>query len=230
MTEQNKNTQQPNPMKKGMQTQLMYMLMFIVYIIVLSNGTLRAAIGHGLDYVFSPVIGFGGSIPVITLLLAGLIIGIVTSIPRYIFTDWVRMGRAQNRMKAFNKVMREAWRSNDKDRIQKLRKMQLNVSMEQQEVSMNTMKPLMVFSVVTYMIFIWLFSFISGLSYSVVAFPWNWNVNLLDHLYAYVYYWIIIYFLAVLVVSHVATMSIKYVDFKRKLRNWDANIGNETDN
>ncbi|AKA47789.1 hypothetical protein IX51_00355 [uncultured archaeon] len=227
MTEQNKTKTPQEGMKKGLQTQMLYMLSFFVYIIILSNTTLRTAIGNALDVVFSPLIGFNFDLPVLTLLLAGILIGVVTSIPRYFFTDWLKMGKAQNRMKAFSKTMREAYKSGQKDRIQKLRKMQMDVTMEQQQVSMNTMKPLMIFSVVTYLIFIWLFSFIANLPYAIVAFPWNWNVNLNTHFYAYIYYWIIIYFLAVMVVGYFVTMVIKYVDFTYKLRRMEYSTENE---
>lgn len=214
-------------MKSGLKTQMIYLLSIVVYFIVLSNATLRTTIGNGLDVVFNPVIGFHLQWPVLTLMLAGIIIGVVTSIPRYFFTDWLRMGKAQNRMKAFSKVMREAYKSNQRDKIQKLRKMQMDITMEQQQVSMNTMKPLMIFSVVTYLIFIWLFSFIANLPYAIVAFPWNWNVNLNTHFYAYIYYWIIIYFLAVMVVGYFVTMVIKYVDFTYKLRRMEYSTENE---
>lgn len=227
MTEENKTKTQQNAMSKGMRTQMLYMLSFFVYIIVLSNATLRNVIGNSLDVVFRPAIGFNSAAPVLTLILSGVIIGIVTSIPRYFFTDWLKMGRMQNRMRAFSKTMREAYRSGQRDRIQKLRKMQMEVTMEQQQVQMNTMKPLMIFSIVTYLIFIWLFSFIGKLPYSIVAFPWNWDVNLNAHLYAYFYYWIIIYFLVVMVVSYMVTMIIKYIDFTYRLRKLEESPGFE---
>lgn len=221
MTEQNKSRNSQDQMKKGIQTQMLYMLSFVVYIIVLSNGALRNAIGNALNYVFMPLIGFNFSAPVLTLIMSGVIIGVVTSIPRYFFTDWVKMGRTQNRMRAFSKTMREAYRSNQKDRIQKLRKMQMDVTMEQQQLSMNSMKPMMIFSIVTYMIFIWLFSFIAGLPYAIVAFPWDWNINLNAHFFSYAYYWIVPYFLVVMVVGYFVTMIIKYFDFSVKLRKYE---------
>ena len=214
-------------MKSGLKTQMIYLLSIVVYFIVLSNATLRTTIGNGLDVVFNPVIGFHLQWPVLTLMLAGIIIGVVTSIPRYFFTDWLRMGKAQNRMKAFSKVMREAYKSNQRDKIQKLRKMQMDITMEQQQVSMNTMKPLLIFSIVTYVIFIWLFSFIANLPYAIVAFPWNWNINLNSHLFSYAYYWIVIYFLSVMVVGYFVTMSIKYIDFSYKLNKYDSTFENE---
>ncbi len=221
MTEQNKQGSPKTPqegMKKGMQTQMLYMLSLFAFIIILSNGAIRTTIGSALDFVFLPVIGFNHQWPVVTLLLGGMLIGLITSIPRYFFTDWVKMGKAQNRMRAFSKVMREAYRSGQRDRIQKLRKMQMEVTMEQQQVQMNTMKPLMIFSIVTYLIFIWLFTFIGGLPYQLAAFPWNFDVNLNQKFFLYIYYWIVVYFLAVMVTQYFVSMVIKWIDFSRRLR------------
>lgn len=226
MTEENK-TGRSGPqegMKKGMQTQMLYMLSLFAFIIVLSNGAIRGTIGNALNVAFLPVIGFNHQMPVVTLLLGGMLIGLITSIPRYFFTDWVKMGKAQNRMRAFSKVMREAYRSGQRDRIQKLRKMQMDVTMEQQQVQMNTMKPLMVFSIVTYLIFIWLFTFIGSLPYQLAAFPWNFDVNLNTKLFLYIYYWIVVYFLAVMVTQYFVSMVIKWFDFSRRLRRMEASF------
>ncbi len=205
-------------MKKGMQTQMLYMMSLVVFVIVIANSGIRNVIGTGLDFVFMPVIGFGHQWPVITLLLAGMLIGLITSIPRYFFTDWVKMGKAQNRMRVFSQTMRDAYRSGQRDRIQKLRKMQQEVMLEQQQVQMNTMKPLMIFSIVTYLIFIWLFTFVGDLTYSIAAFPWNFDVNLTTRLFFYIYNWIVVYFLAVMVTQYFVSMVIKWIDFSRRLR------------
>jgi uncharacterized membrane protein (DUF106 family) len=150
--------------------------------------------------------------------LVGVLIGLVTSIPRYFFTDWIKMGRLQQRQQAFNKVFREAYRKNEKDKIQKLQKMRMQMSTEQMQQSMNTTKPLMVLSFFTLLLFAWVYYFIDRLNYKIVAYPWNFNINVVSSHISVAEYWMITYAFTSLVIGYLATMLIKYVDFTYKLK------------
>ena len=222
MTEQNQTKATPqDAMKKTMGYQFGSMIIMLIMLFIISNPSLRNLIGGGMNTVLLPAIGFNYSYPTLTLMLSGILIGVITSIPRYFFTDWLTMGKAQHRQRAFNQVMREAYRNNQRDKIQKLNKMRTDMMMQQQQVQMNTMKPLMVLSVFTLLIFTWMYVFIANLSFKVIAFPWNHNINIqTSHLWI-MPYWIVIYFLASLVVGYFITMIIKYFDFSYKLRSYE---------
>lgn len=204
-------------MKKTMGYQFGSMLIMLVMLFIISNPSLRNMIGGGMNTVLLPAIGFNYNFPTLTLVLSGILIGLISSIPRYFFTDWISMGKSQNRMRAFNQVMREAYRSNQRDKIQKLNKMRMDMTMEQQQVQMNTMKPLMVLSVFTLLIFTWMYVFIGNLRFKIIAFPWNHNINIQTAHMWIMPYWIVVYALASLVVGYFITMIIKYVDFTYKL-------------
>lgn len=214
-------TTQNDAMKKMLSFQMVYMMISLLMIFVVTNPTFRNIIGGGLNSVFLPTFGFDYNFPLLTLIISGVIIGLLTSIPRYFFTDWIEMGRIQNRMKAFNQAYRDAYRTNQKDKIQKLGKMRMDMTVQQQQVSMNTMKPLMVLTIFTFLIFIWLYVFIAALPYKNIALPWNLDINVaVAHVWI-IPYWIVVYAPVSLVVGYFATMIMKYIDFSFKLRKYE---------
>lgn len=204
--------------RKALRFQMMYFLVMILMLIVISNTTARDAIGSAANYVLGPAIGFHFTFPLMTIFLSGIIIGLITSIPRYFFTDWLRMGKMQLHTRAFSKAIRKAMASGQRDKIQKLRKKQMEVMAETQQITMNTMKPLMVLTVFTLLIWIWLDTFIYDLSYKLISFPWAYGVNISSSKVWIMPSWIIIYLIANLVFGYFVTMVIKWVDFAYKLR------------
>lgn len=215
---------QQEAMSKMLRFQMIYMVISFGPLIVITNGTLRGYIGTYLGYVLMPVLGFNFQFPLLTIVLVGVLIGLITSIPRYVFTDWLKMGRIQNRMRAFSKVMNQAYRSQQRDKIQKLQKMRMEMSMEQTSLSMNTMKPLMVFTIFTLVLIAWLYYFLDALSYQVIAFPWNFEINVATaHLWL-MPYWIMVYFIAIMVFGYLTTMVIKIFDFTYKVRKLERSL------
>ena len=210
--------QQRQSMNKMMKFQMVYMLISLAMLFIIFNTTIRDALGSAMSVVFMPLIGFNYALPWMTITLMGVAIGLVTSIPRYFFTDWIKMGRIQNRMSAFNKVYSAAMRSGQKDKMQKLSKMRMEMTMEQSQLSMNTMKPLMVLTIFTLLFYVWLYYFLSLVPYQIISFPWNFNVNIVNDKIWLFPYWFLGYFLASLPVGYFATMVIKYFDFKYKIR------------
>lgn len=224
MTEQRRNqnvSQLSEAQKKTMRFQFIYLMISFLMIILISNTTIRKAIGSAANTVLGPSIGFNYSFPLLSIFLSGIMIGLITSVPRYFFTDWLRMGKMQTHTRAFSKAIREAYKNNERDRIQKLRKKQMEISMETQQVSMNTMKPLMVLTIFTLLIFIWLDVFIYSLPYELISFPWAVGVNIATSHTMFIPSWIFIYMIASLVFGYFATMIIKWVDFSYRLRKFD---------
>ena len=215
----------PPPMseaqKKMMRFQMIYLLITLLMLIFISTPSIRIAIGTGVDVIFSPLIGFNGTYPLLTIVFSGILIGLITSIPRYFFTDWIKMGEIQHRSRAFGKAIREAYRNNERDKINRLSKMRTEVMMESQAVTMNTMKPLMILTVFTLLIFIWLDVFIYTLPYDLISVPWSIGINIATGVAVFIPDWIVIYMLSSLTVGYFATMLIKYVDFKYRLEKFE---------
>ena len=210
--------EQSQAQKSQLMFTMVYMLILLVNLTIISNTTLRNDVGGALSVVLIPMIGFNYRFPLLTIVLVGVLIGLVTSVPRYFFTDWLKMGRLQHRQRFFNKAFREAYRNNQKDKIQKMQKMRMQMSTEQMQQSMNTTKPLMVLSFFTLLLFAWVYYFIDRLNYKIVAYPWNFNINVVSSHISVAEYWMITYAFTSLVIGYLATMLIKYVDFTVKLR------------
>ncbi|MCL5437724.1 MAG: EMC3/TMCO1 family protein [Candidatus Thermoplasmatota archaeon] len=204
--------------KKLMMIQMVYMIISFGMLFVISNQTLRTDIGTTVNVLLYPVIGFNGLYPLMTIVSSGVIIGLLTSIPRYFFTDWIKMGKIQQKMRAYNQAFREAYRKNQRDRVQKLSKMRSSMMMENQQVSMNTMKPLMVMTIFTLTIFIWLFYLVDSMPYQLIAAPWGNDINIATSSVAIVPSWIVLYTFSSLTVGYLVTMIIKYFDFDYKIR------------
>ncbi len=217
----NPNAQLSEAQRKALRFQFIYLMISFGMLILISNTTVRKTIGGAANTVLGPSIGFNYAYPLLSIFLSGIMIGLITSVPRYFFTDWLKMGRMQTHTRAFSKAIREAYRKNERDKIQKLRKKQMEISMETQQVSMNTMKPLMVLTIFTLLIFIWLDVFIYSLPYELISFPWAIGVNIASSHFAIIPSWIFIYMLASLVFGYFATMVIKWVDFTYRLRKLD---------
>ncbi|MCK5548652.1 MAG: hypothetical protein KAI64_06530, partial [Thermoplasmata archaeon] len=81
---------------------LMFFVMMIMLLIFLNPG-LFSAIGSGIGYVLSPVIGFGGRLPLMTILCASLIMSTISTLIRHHFINWADMAKNQKLMGAFNK-------------------------------------------------------------------------------------------------------------------------------
>ena len=150
-----------------------------------------------------------------------IILGLISSIPRYFFTDWLKMGKTQLISKAYSKAMREAYRSGDRAKQQKLQKLSMQRQMDQAALSMNTMKPLMVTEIFFFLIFIWLYVFMLTIHYQYVSMPWDLNLNIVTTKLYIMPLWMGLYTLGNLAVGYFVTMIMKYVDFTYKIRKLD---------
>ena len=65
---------------------LMFFVMMIMLLIFLNPG-LFSAIGSGIGYVLSPVIGFDGRLPLMTILCASLIMSTISTLIRHHFIN-----------------------------------------------------------------------------------------------------------------------------------------------
>ncbi len=216
-----KYMRQKEMQKKMLKFQGMYFGMFIFSIVIIYVTPIRNAIGSAFQFALYPLIGFGYRFPVYTIAFSGILTGIVSGIPRYFFTDWLKVGKAQNRQMAYRKASNEAFRSNDRDKINKLRKMQQESMMDQQFVQMSSTTPLIILSMFTLLIFVWLYFFLAHLTFSYVSFPWASNVNL-NAVILFFPSWIIISFLSNMIVGYLITMIIKYIDFSYQLKKYQS--------
>ena len=67
---------------------LLLMLMLFLMIIIFGDANIRSIVAHSLNSVFAPIIGFGGANPLLTIILAGVIVVFLSSFFTHLFTNW----------------------------------------------------------------------------------------------------------------------------------------------
>jgi len=158
---------------------LLLMLLLFVMLFIFTDVNIRNLVALSLNAVFTPVIGFGGSNPLLTIVLAGIIVVFLSSFFTHLFTDWKAMGQAQEASKAFNKEISKARREGNTNRLQKLMKMQPQIMRMTTQSSGGMMKSMFFLFIFIAPIFIWLTFFLGSVTHYVFfTVPWGNGVSL----------------------------------------------------
>jgi len=160
------------------QGSMFLMLLIFMLLLLFVMPVVGPILGVYFGYVLEPLIGFHGNYPVLTLFFAGLIVVFLSSLLTHIFTDWRKMGESQELVKAYQKEITEARKTGNTNRINKLMKMQPVLMKRQTEASGAMFKPLLFLTIFIFPIFMWLRTFLGGLSYFSFTVPWASNVSL----------------------------------------------------
>jgi len=157
------------------------MLMILMMLMFFIMPTLAPILADYLHVVLWPLIGFGGKLPVLTLLLSGLIVVFFSSMLTNFFTDWKKMGESQEISRAFQKEMSKARREGNTNRVNKLMKMQPEIMKRQTEASGGMMKPMVFLIIFIWPIFMWLRTFLSiSVPHYYITLPWGNMVPLIN--------------------------------------------------
>ncbi|MGP6219824.1 DUF106 domain-containing protein [Caldiplasma sukawensis] len=203
--------------KRLLKFQGLSFLILIGSLVLIYVPVLRDGVGAGFQAFLYPIIGFGYKFPALTIVMAGVITGIVTGIPRYFFTDWVKMGKMQVESMAYSDAIKKAYRENDRELINKLSKMRTDAMLKQQSVQMSNYLPILLFSIFSLLVFVWIYYFLSKLSFDYISFPWAINVNL-NAVAVLAPYWLFFSFISNLIVGYVVTNVIKSIDFTYRIK------------
>lgn len=157
---------------------LLLMLLLFVMIFIFGDANIRTLVSISLNSVFAPLIGFGGANPLLTIVLAGIIVVFLSSFFTHLFTDWKAMGQAQEASKAFNREITKARKEGNTNRMQKLMKMQPQIMQMTTKSSGGMMKSMFFLFLFIAPIFIWLTYFLGGTSYFYFTVPWSDGVSL----------------------------------------------------
>ena len=126
--------QQAPPMSN--KTMIGMMLTLVIMMIVMS---FRSQIGQALDVVFR-YIAFDGQYPVLTLVIAGLVMITVSTIIRSVMSDPIEMAKSQQIQSDFNKEFRQARIENNLFKMKKLQEQQPQMMAMSMEASTKQMK------------------------------------------------------------------------------------------
>lgn len=155
---------------------MLFLLFAVLFVMIDPN--LRTMTGQATGTVLYPIIGFNGQYPVLTIIIAGVVMITLSTLVRHFFIDWIKMARTQNTMRAFQKEFNAARRERDTKRINELQKTQTKLMGLQAELSGSQMKPMGFTMLVVIPMFAWLWEFVSHLDYTKFSTPWNLEVEM----------------------------------------------------
>jgi uncharacterized membrane protein (DUF106 family) len=207
----------PKGPKPDFGSQLLVMLALMFSMLLLFDQSMRQGLGKIVGVGLTPIVGFGGHDPMLTLFFTGLITSLFTITVRQFFTDWVGQARNARIGSAFNKELREARVSNNTYKLKKLTELQPQMMSQQLKSSQTQMKLMPVTMIVIVPTFAWLANFVyldvQSVQFSV---PWSFDAsmtssNVLPN-------WVLLYSLLTLPFGQVLTRVLKYFSFSKKLR------------
>jgi len=202
--------------------QLLLMLALVFSMFLLFDQGMRKTLGNIVGVALSPIVGFGGDYPLLTLLFTGLITSLFTITVRQFFTNWIEQARNARIGSAFNKELREARLSNNTYKLKKLTELQPQMMSQQLKASQTQMKLMPVTMIVIVPTFAWLANFVYLDIQSVYfAVPWSFSASMTST--SVLPNWILLYSLLTLPFGQVLTRVLKYFSFSRKLKELEAN-------
>ena len=200
----------------GQMTWMLISLMAIIGVMMF-----RTQVGQALNYVFYPLIGFGGNFVVPTLMLAGIIMIGLSTIVRTLMMDNMAQARNSKMMSAFNAELRQARIENNLYKIKKLTEQQKAMMSKTMESSMKMMKTLPITMLIVIPIFAWVWFYLETEAIStIISVPWAEAVNILDSMLLPM--WIFVYTLITIPFGQIVGRLIRWFQYKKRLEKLDS--------
>jgi len=200
---------------------LLLMLLLFVMILIFGDANIRNLVALSLNSVFAPLVGFNGTNPLLTIVLAGIIVVFLSSFFTHLFTNWKAMGQAQEASKAFNKEITKARKEGNTNRLQKLMKMQPQIMRMTTQSSGGMMKSMFFLFIFIAPIFIWLTYFLgSNVHYSYFTVPWGGGISLFDRTSIIMSNWFLLYMIFSFLAGQLIRQGFKWISWS----NWWQNM------
>lgn len=218
--------QQAPPMSS--KTMIGMMLTLVIMMVVMS---FRDQIGYALDFVFT-YISFGGDYPVLTLIIAGLIMITVSTIIRSLMSDPIEMAKNQQIQSDFNKEFRQARIENNLFKMKKLQEQQPQMMAMSMEASTKQMKVMPITMLFIIPVYAWVYYFLKtgdGAEYFpdvtsvIVNMPWG-TLDLNTALMGFFPAWIIIYTMVSLPIGQIESRLIRFIFLRKHLNELDREV------
>ncbi len=213
------------PNMKSMWMMLLVMMGVMAVYMIDGNDHI---IGGALNVVFQ-IFDFDGQYPVVTLMVVGAIMILLSSGLRTILTDTISQQKAQAYSSAFNKELRQARLENNTYKMKKLTEMQPQIMAKSMESSNQMMKSMPLTMVVVVPMFLWVRYFVNVTlvdSMRIISVPWAMGgVSLTD---TYVLpAWILIYSLISIPFGQIVMRLVRTYQFKKRLKEIESGTDEE---
>jgi uncharacterized membrane protein (DUF106 family) len=205
---------------KAQGSNFLYIMIFFLLIIFIMP-SLGPWLGEQVfGPVLTPVIGFNGQYPIITIFLAGIFVVLLSSFFTNLFTDWIKMGESQEMSRTFQQEITKARKEGNTNRVNKLMKMQPDIMRKQTEASGGMMKPMVFLIIFIWPIFMWLRVFLQELPHHYFTVPWGNNIPLISNDKFIMQSWLWLYLIFSLIVGQIIRQAFKYISWS----DWWKNI------
>lgn len=186
-------------------------------------------LGYFVNYIFG-FLGFDGKYPVLTLMIVGTVMVLLSSILRTALTDTLAQQKATAYNSAFQKELREARRTNNMYKVKKLTEMQPEVMAKSMESSGAMMKIMPYTMLIVVPMFLWVRYYV-GVTCTgdnlIISVPWcsflegqNIGVSLRQ---SFVFpAWILVYSLVSIPIGQFVSRAVRFYQFKKKLAQIEA--------
>lgn len=207
----------PAPDPKKQMSTFITIFTFVIAMFVLFDQSIRSELGKVIGFGLEPLVGFGGSMPVVTLFLTGIFMTGLTILVRHFFTDYVKQAESQKIVSAFNKELQKARVENNKYKIKKLTEEQPKIMKKSMDQSTTQMKLMPLTMIIVIPIFAWLSVWIIGLGdAAIVNVPWASNVDL--RALNVFPNWVLLYSLISIPFGQFLGRALRYVQFRKRLK------------
>ena len=214
--------QQPMPDMSNMWRMMIIMILIFGLYFIDGNDHI---IGGALNVVFQ-VIDFGGEYPVVTLMLMGSIMILLSSVIRTLMMDSLEQQKAQAFSSAFNKELRQARLDNNLYKVKKLMELQPVMMQKSMESSNQMMKSMPFTMLIVVPIFLWVRYFVDvtlrEAGMQIISVPWAMNAINLTDTYWFLPAWILIYSLVSIPLGQIITRVVRAFQFRRYLAKIEA--------
>ena len=208
---------------KGQGSSNLLMLMIFMMLIFFIMPTLGPILGYYFGLILEPLIGFNGRYPMLTLFFSGLIVVFLSSLFTNFFTDWIKMGESQEISRVFQQEIAKARKEGNTNRVKKLMKMQPEIMRKQTEASSGMMKPMLFLIIFIWPIFMWLRTFLGGLSHYYFTLPWANSVSFFSKPFL-MQAWLWLYLIFSMIAGQVIRQGLKYISWSNWWKNVKAKI------
>jgi uncharacterized membrane protein (DUF106 family) len=202
---------EPQKPKRG---SFLTILSFAFVFLILFNASIRDALGRYVGYAMDPVFGFGGRYPVLTILLAGTLMVLLTTLMRHFTTDWLEQAKFQSYMRAFNKEFMQARKDNNTYKIKKLQDRQADVMRESQKMQSKQLKNMPLTMIIVIPLFAWMYLFLTELDYWWYSAPWNATVDMFET--TVFPHWVLLYMTLSIPLGALVQKAMKYASWKER--------------
>lgn len=219
-------TQQAPPMSGKTMLGMMFTLIIMMVVV-----QFRLQIGQALDFLFT-YISFDGRYPVLTLVIAGIVMITVSTLIRSLMQNPIEMAKNQQIQSDFNKEFRQARIENNLFKMKKLQEQQPQVMAMNMKQSTDQMKVMPITMIFIFPVYAWVWYFLQcgdGAAYFYMVedvfanMPWG-VLNLNDLLMGFFPAWIVVYTMIAMPIGQIENRLIRLFFLKKSLKKLDLEV------